>query len=63
VHVCYVLGSCSNSTFSFLYYQVSKKLNKLLEQQLEFTGAKVNLNIKGKKLALLAQASDLLRKE
>jgi hypothetical protein len=62
-HLHYLLGSCSNSNFSFLYYQVSKKHNQLLEQQLDFTHAEVNLNIKGKNLALLAQANDLQRKE
>jgi hypothetical protein len=36
---------------------------QILEQQLDFTRAEVNIYIKGKKLALLAQASDLLRKE
>jgi uncharacterized phage infection (PIP) family protein YhgE len=71
VHIsCYVLGVCTNSDLSFLINQVSRKRNKLLKQQvkhsrqqLQYTRLEVNLNVKGKKLALLAQASELLKKD
>ncbi len=49
--------------FLFLHNQVSSKRNKLLAQQLEYTRSEAKVNMKGKKLALVAQASDLLRKE
>lgn len=42
---------------------MSIKRNKLLEEQLEYTRLEVYQNIKGKKIALLAQTSDLLSKE
>jgi hypothetical protein len=58
-----LLRVCSNISFSFRFYQVSKKRIKILEQQLEYARLEVNLNMKGKKLALVAQACDLLRKE
>jgi hypothetical protein len=58
-----LLRVCSNISSSFLFHQVSKKRNKLLEQQLEYARLEVNLNMKGKKLALVAQACDLLKKE
>jgi hypothetical protein len=55
-----LLRVCSNISSSFLFHQISKKHNKLLEQQLKFAHLEVNLNMKGKKLALVAQACDLL---
>jgi hypothetical protein len=59
----FVVRSFSNSRNSFLLIQVSKKRNKLLEQQLKVTQVQVDIDTKGKKLALVAQASDLLKKE
>jgi 16S rRNA U516 pseudouridylate synthase RsuA-like enzyme len=43
--------------------QVSIERNELLAQQLACSRAEAKLNIQGKKVALVAQASDLLRKE
>jgi hypothetical protein len=49
------------------FIQVPNKLNKILEQQLKHTRVEFNQNMKGKKLTVVAHAtnycSDLLRKE
>ena len=43
--------------------QVSIERNELLAEQLACSRAEAKLNIQGKKVALVAQVSDLLRKE
>jgi hypothetical protein len=43
--------------------QVSIERNELLAEQLACSRAEAKLNMQGKKVALVAQASDLLRKE
>jgi hypothetical protein len=43
--------------------QVSIERNELLAEQLACKRAEAKLNIQGKKVALVAQASNLLRKE
>jgi hypothetical protein len=54
---------CSNTYPVSLRRKVSIERNELLAEQLACSRAEVNLNIQGKKVALVAQVSDLLRRE
>jgi hypothetical protein len=56
-------SSGSNTDCFLLRRQVSIERNELLAEQLACSRAEIKLNIQGKKVALVAQVSDLLRKE
>jgi hypothetical protein len=58
----YTFASFSNSLLFLLPRQVSIERNELLAEQLACSRAEAKLNIQGKKVALVAQVSDLLRK-